>query len=479
MRFMQKNLIIALLLVILIPCTVSAHKKASFNIIVDTDAGIDDVKMMHLLMVSADFNINTVVCSDGVLSPKQGASRVRGMLDYYGHFAVPVAAGKALEKPFDHRDFARKIAWPGEKGQNFKTNAVELLHNRLNAHPSKDIYLASGPLTNLATLLKAYPDDINEISRIIWYHNPENKSMNYQRDQEAAGFVLNTFPDVEFVCADTDQSLRIEKDDLLHIESLNNKYSKGISDYLIQKDFRMRSFAMHLQIWDELLPLYLLFPERFSSVSGQKHVPLNPEDIRMLYVAILDTDKPMQGIVYNTLPASGTWLREDVREIADSIISRHGFNEFAVVAMTSEFHGHLGIYSIIGAKMGLLAMQAFHVGLDELEVWSYAGDQPPLSCLHDGIQFSTGASLGYGSIHVPEGIQFKPEAVFEYKGQQLKIRLKKTYVNQFQTDIAKTIETYGLLTDKYWEEIRRIGLDYWLRLDKDELFDVESLSVQK
>ncbi|HKK69333.1 MAG TPA: hypothetical protein VJ946_14010, partial [Bacteroidales bacterium] len=49
-----------------------AHKKASFNIIVDTDAGIDDAKMMHLLMASADFNINAVVCSDGVLSPQQG-----------------------------------------------------------------------------------------------------------------------------------------------------------------------------------------------------------------------------------------------------------------------------------------------------------------------------------------------------------------------------------------------------------------------
>jgi len=287
--------------------------------------------------------------------------------------------------------------------------------------------------------------------------------------------VLNTFPGIEFVYAD--HSLRLRKDDLLRLESLNNKYSKGISDYLNQKDFRLLSSAMHLQIWDELLPLYMLFPESFTSASGQAHVSLNTEDIRMLYVAILDADKPMQGIVYNTLPTGGTWLRTDMRPIADSIISRHGYNEFLVVAMTSEFHGHLGIYSIMGAKMGMFAMQAFHVGLDELEVWSYAGDQPPLSCMHDGLQFSTGASLGYGNIHVPEDRPYKPEAVFEYKGQRLRIQLKDAFIKQFKSDIASSIETYGLLTDKYWAEIRRLGLDYWLRLDKDEIFEVEILSV--
>ncbi|HKK68018.1 MAG TPA: FmdE family protein, partial [Bacteroidales bacterium] len=119
----------------------------------------------------------------------------------------------------------------------------------------------------------------------------------------------------------------------------------------------------------------------------------------------------------------------------------------------------------------------FHVGLDELEVWSYAGDQPPLSCMHDGLQFSTGASLGYGNIHVPEDRPYKPEAVFEYKGQRLRIQLKDAFIKQFKSDIASSIETYGLLTDKYWAEIRRLGLDYWLRLDKDEIFEVEILSV--
>ena len=39
----------------------------------------------------------------------------------------------------------------------------------------------------------------------------------------------------------------------------------------------------------------------------------------------------------------------------------------------------LGIYSIIGAKMGLRTREYFDVGLDELLVVSYAGSQPPLT----------------------------------------------------------------------------------------------------
>ena len=77
--------------------------------------------------------------------------------------------------------------------------------------------------------------------------------------------------------------------------------------------------------------------------------------------------------------------------------------EWKIVVLTNEFHEHMGIYSILGAKMGLRAREYFHLGIDELEILSFAGSTPPVSCLNDGLQVSTGATLGHGTITLGEG----------------------------------------------------------------------------
>lgn len=63
------------------------------------------------------------------------------------------------------------------------------------------------------------------------------------------------------------------------------------------------------------------------------------------------------------------------------------------------FHGHLGPYVVIGYRMGLAARERFP---DKIfaEVWS--GTTRPLSCILDGIQFSSCCTLGKGNIKVME-----------------------------------------------------------------------------
>lgn len=59
------------------------------------------------------------------------------------------------------------------------------------------------------------------------------------------------------------------------------------------------------------------------------------------------------------------------------------------------FHGHLGPYVVIGFRVGQYALQQVHghshFGV-EAEV--RCAGQPPESCLLDGVQFSTGCTLG-------------------------------------------------------------------------------------
>ena len=100
-------------------------------------------------------------------------------------------------------------------------------------------------------------------------------------------------------------------------------------------------------------------------------------------------------------------------------------DEWKANVMTDEFHGHLGVFSIVGAKMGIKARELFGVGPDMLEVMTYAGTKPPYSCLNDGIQVSTGATLGMGTIHLADDSITQPCAVFTYKDRSIRIASKR------------------------------------------------------
>ena len=68
-----------------------------------------------------------------------------------------------------------------------------------------------------------------------------------------------------------------------------------------------------------------------------------------------------------------------------------------------EFHGHGGPFMVIGLRMGLLALEELNVrgwfGLSCVAELEWA---PPDSCVLDGIQVSTGCTMGKRNIRVDE-----------------------------------------------------------------------------
>ena len=68
--------------------------------------------------------------------------------------------------------------------------------------------------------------------------------------------------------------------------------------------------------------------------------------------------------VFNGMELPCDCYAPDVREIMSDTIERFGKEEWYKVVLTNEIHGHLGIYSTLGAKMGCYAM-SLHEGDDE------------------------------------------------------------------------------------------------------------------
>jgi pyrimidine-specific ribonucleoside hydrolase len=179
------------------------------------------------------------------------------------------------------------------------------------------------------------------------------------------------------------------------------------------------------------------------------------------------------GVVYSSFPLNKNNYAADVQVIMEDAIEGYGSEEWRLVVLTSELHGHLGIYAIIGAKMGLYAREILDAGHDELVIQSSAGSRPPVSCLNDGLQVSTGATLGHGLISIKEVETPIPAAEFTYNGKTVKISLKEVFQKDIERNIKEAIKIAGGLNDEYWQRVRELAISCWLEFDRKEIFEAE------
>ena len=231
------------------------------------------------------------------------------------------------------------------------------------------------------------------------------------------------------------------------------------------------------------MALYITNPELFdiNIISDELNIRYNKDyDVQGIRQAMTDMINGAyfaeRNIVFNRFPVQHEMFNYDIRPIIDSAIARYGYDVWKANVMTDEFHRHLGVFSIVGAKMGIKARELFGIGADMLEVTSYAGTKPPYSCLNDGIQVSTGATLGMGTIHLVSHGKTKPSAIFTYNNRSVRISLKKEYLDQVDADIKEGIMKFGLMDDGYWKLIRHNALKYWLEWDRNKIFDIEEIN---
>ena len=72
------------------------------------------------------------------------------------------------------------------------------------------------------------------------------------------------------------------------------------------------------------------------------------------------------------------------------------------------FHGHLGPYLVFGLRIGMIAVRILKPKrLHELSATVWTRKSPPQSCVLDGIQVSSGCTLGKGNIRVKESRRTK------------------------------------------------------------------------
>jgi pyrimidine-specific ribonucleoside hydrolase len=235
--------------------------------------------------------------------------------------------------------------------------------------------------------------------------------------------------------------------------------------------------------FDESVVLYLHKTQYFNTDSTASEIrycriksSVNQSEIKKSIIIILEGLSRNQNQVFSIFPMDTSNYTDEVKIIMNECIEKYGINEWVSTVLTNEMHRHLGIYAVIGSKMGIRAREYFGAGVDEIQIISYAGLNPPFSCMNDGLQISTGATLGHGLISLISDTLKLPKADFIYMNRKITIKLKDKYKKQVEREIKNLVLLYGLDNNLYWDLVRKLAIDYWKYWDRHEIFNLETLN---
>jgi pyrimidine-specific ribonucleoside hydrolase len=472
---LNKTLILIAVLAFLLPTQTFAHKRAKYNIVIDTDAGVDDFRAITLFSASKDFNINCITTVDGVLDPQTGANFINQLMGVYHHEGILIGAGKnykASKKYEKHAMPFWKNLFENSSDKSFP-DAISLMGNSIKAEKGRTIIVAMGPLSNISAMIREYPENILKTEMILWFCEFDKTPLGYNYEQDVKAFeeILAAGIPIKMISAG---EVKYSPDFAESCAFVNSIYSKTLIQFIGKGQFE------DFYLWDEMLPLYLLHPMIFD----EKNVSASTAQIKLktdaqpeiLITAILNSDKPESGVVFNEIPTDGYMVMSDVGKFTNQIIEKHGYSEYKIAALTSEIHSHMGIYSILGAKTGLRIMEYLHAGLDEIEIVSYAGLKPPISCFNDGIQVGTGSTIGYGTISVDTTKTPSPAVLVKYNGREILFSVKPSIIEKAKKDVGALIKAHGLESEMYWLKLRELSIEqYWLGISRFDLLDIEEV----
>ena len=465
------------------------HIETAHDIIIDTDCAIDDMRAISLMLSQPGLDIKAILLSDGSLSPGDGVGKITALLCEFGRDTISVGVGTVLpgvNSPW--RRFNQQLNWGRHKDcPTSLRDAIGLLAEKLK-QDEKITLVCLGSLTNIAQLIRKDASIISRIDRVVWYNDSVNPlaGFNYECDKPAAELVLQSGIRIDVISDLKKQGAVWDSSMTAAYSQSGGRLSQILDHVYAQPAVQARLYQNHFRLYDDLVAVYILKPELFDMYipdSGSKVRTVrdyDPEAVKEL-IDDLITEKFVMGesVAFSKFPVNRELYTYDVRQIMDSAMTKYGIEEWKANVMTDEFHGHLGVFSIVGAKMGTRARELLGADRDEVEVISFAGTKPPYSCMNDGIQVSTGATLGMGMIRLAEDSAYTPAAIFSFKERSVKLSLKAEYLQQLDKDIQEAICMFGLADEGYWHLVRQNAIRYWLNWDRRKIFDVEEVKIKQ
>ena len=155
---------------------VSSPPPAPTPLVIDTDPGIDDALAILLALASPEVDLRLVTTVHGNVDLPQSTDNALRVLHLAGRSDIPVAAGAAASLVHPQPERAGHVhgaaglggvRLPASPAAVDARPAVVALADLLGAASSPVTVAAIGPLTNIALLLRVFPDAAARIGRLV------------------------------------------------------------------------------------------------------------------------------------------------------------------------------------------------------------------------------------------------------------------------------------------------------------------------
>jgi pyrimidine-specific ribonucleoside hydrolase len=453
--------------------------KPSHYVIIDTDGGIDDMRAITLMLASPDIRVLAITVSPGVLSSNEVYLKVKSLLNSCHHEGIPVGINRSVSFKSPEYNVALNAKW-GEEGNLDPSSAPDctsLIKEILSSGKTKISFICIGGMSTAYDALKNTPLFRQQVKEILWSVDGVNdyNGFNYNIDPSSAKKILKEDIPVSLVRNFTD-SIFFDETLIKEISEVKTRYAEKLTEYFNSDNAQGHAFSYRAT--DEMVSLFLQFPSLFKADSTEKTIEYSSPEKRMLsydLLKMLKGETVPRNQVIKDFPLDPSFYFDDIKPSVTEIVNKYGIDEWTSGVLANELHRHLGVFAIIGVKMGIRAREYFDTGVDEFSVTSFAGSEPPLSCMNDGLQVSTGATPGHGLLTVRNDTVLSASALFTYLDRRIRLTLKPEIASKISSELKKINFVYGLDSNIYWELVRKNTIKYWRDLDRHEIFIINEI----
>ena len=477
----MKRLFLYIILLI-ITIEASSHPwKPSHYVIVDTDGGIDDMRAVSMLLASPDVRVLAITVSPGALSAEHAYMKVKSMLNSYYHEGIPVGINRICRYKPKEFPVALQTTWGDESGIDpaKAPDHKDVITDVLSAEKTKISFISLGGMSTAWNATRNINGFGKQVKDFIWSADgaEDTEGFNYNIDKEASVKMLKQEIPLKIVRKFNLTDPGFYNDDLVRaIITINTPYAKKISGFFRSDLAKNHEFSFEGA--DDMVAVFIHYPALFmNKVAGNisECTPSDESGIKESIIRILKGETVAGNQVIKNLPVDPAFYFDDINPAVNEIISSYGIDEWTSGVFANELHRHLGVFAIIGVKMGIRAREYFNTGVDEFKAVSYAGSTPPLSCMNDGIQVSTGATPGHGLLSVRNDTVTRPAVDFTYQNHTIRLTLKPEIAEKISSELKEINFIYGLDSNIYWELVRKNSIKYWKDLDRHEIFTIEEM----
>lgn len=213
------------------------------QVIIDTDPGIDDAMAILLALRSPELKVEAITVVAGNVTANLGTQNALELVELAGRKDVVVAKGAA--KPLKRKLVTAElihgenglggVVLPAPKMAPDHRDAVQVIHDVIEANPGKITLVPIGPLTNIATALIEYPDLAAKTRDIIMMGGSVGAGnvtpaaeANIYHDAEAAKIVFESGVPILMVDLTACAQARLTRDDAERLRASADPMAKFV-----------------------------------------------------------------------------------------------------------------------------------------------------------------------------------------------------------------------------------------------------------